>query len=128
MALGARSATLDVPERQVLIDYFDGPYGLVWHHRLLLLATSEAGVWVCATPDHDVVRLDLNLHRVIALGRASPFPEGLRGKIYPFDPITEGDLRFLRQHAGDIGTLLDAPAAWAAAVVPYAAWAVAVVP
>ncbi len=81
MALAARAPTLDLPERQVLIDYFNDPNGLVWHQRLLLQATASAGVWVCATPDHDVERVDLNRHRVLALGRHCAFPEGHAGQL-----------------------------------------------
>lgn len=52
--------TLDVPERQVLIDFYGDADGFNWHHRLLLLPTPSPGVWVAATPDWDVSRCDLS--------------------------------------------------------------------
>ena len=40
MAQLARQAAdcLDLPEGQVLVDFFEDEGGYVWHHRLLLLA------------------------------------------------------------------------------------------
>jgi hypothetical protein len=75
MALGGRTPTPDLPGHQVWIDYFSDPHGLVWHQLLLLQATAALGVWMCATPDHEVDCVGLNRHRVIALDRASTFPE-----------------------------------------------------
>jgi hypothetical protein len=123
--MAAPALTLDLPERQVLVDFFDDPNGLTWHQRMLLQATAAAGVWVSATPDHDVERIDLNRHRVLALGRNCAFPDGHRGQIYYFDPIADDDLRRLRQQGRDLLAVLGAPPAAAATDVAGGVWRVA---
>lgn len=117
--------TLDLPEKQVLVDFFDDPNQLRWHHRLLLQPTAAAGIWVCATPDFDVERIDLNRHRVQALGRNCSFPGGHVGEVYYFDPIGDDDLRRLRQQGRDLLAVLGAPAAAATAGTPGGIWRVA---
>ncbi len=108
-----------------MVDFFDDPNGLTWHQRLLLQATAAAGVWVCATPDHDVERVDLNRHRVLALGRNSSFPDGHAGQIYHFDPISDDDLRRLRQQGKDLLAVLGAPPTTAVAAGTGGVWRVA---
>ena len=97
-------STLDVPERQVLIDFYGDADGYNWHHRLLLLPTPSPGVWVAATPDWEVSRCDLNEHRVTALARSSPMPgQRARDGIYAFDvPHDAEQLRLARQSARDL--------------------------
>lgn len=99
--------TLDVPESQVLIDCFDDPNQLRWHHRLLLLPTPVAGVWIGSTPDFSVQRIDLNEHRVVSLPRNGAFPTSLVDQIYSFEsPIAEADLRMIRGQASDLSRVL----------------------
>ena len=105
-----RPLTLDVPERQVLIDFFDDPNGLLWHHRLLLQEAATPGVWVASSPDWEVERLDLNNHRTVALPRAGEFPRQRRGQIYHFDPRgDEVELRRVRDEARDLLRVLGGP-------------------
>ena len=117
--------TLDLPEKQVLVDFFDDPNQLRWHHRLLLQPAAAAGIWVCATPDLDVERIDLNRHRVQALGRNCSFPGGHVGEVYYFDPIGDDDLRRLRQQGRDLLAVLGAPPAAATSGTPGGVWRVA---
>jgi hypothetical protein len=104
---GGALLTLDVVERQCLIDYFEDEDDLYWHHRLLLEPTPVPGVWVVATPDFDVERLDLNAHRVIALSRNSAFPAAHVPYLYPFDtPLAAATLSRLRQRGRDLLVIL----------------------
>eukprot|EP00959_Pyramimonas_sp_CCMP1952_P266274 5566918-Pyramimonas_sp.AAC.1 len=48
-AAGVRS--LDVAERQCLIDFFEDENGFHWHHRLLLKPTPVPGRWIICAPD-----------------------------------------------------------------------------
>ena len=110
--------TLDVVEPQVLIDYPDDAAGLRWHHRLLLIQTPTPGVWIASTPDYSVQRLDLNVHRVVALSRNGPFPAAQWNESYVFDnPVPAADLSRIRQQAGSLALVLGqvAPAPAAAA-------------
>jgi hypothetical protein len=77
--------TLDVPFRQVLIDFFLDPNGYFWHHRLLLVPCGGA-VWIGVTPDLAVQRIDLSAHRVHVLGRNCAFPQARAAQTYGFDP------------------------------------------
>ena len=60
--------TLDVPEVQVLVDFFGDADGLFWHHRLLLQQGPDSR-WIWATPDLDVKHGLLSRHRVMPLLR-----------------------------------------------------------
>ena len=102
----ARVLTLDVLEAQVLIDFFDDEDGLLWHHRLLLLPTPTAGVWIGATPDLGVQRIDLNDHRVKALQRNAEFPRDVYAESYIFDPITVEELATLKAEARSLAEVL----------------------
>ena len=63
------------------------------------LATSCGwGVWLCLSPNHEIVRHDLGaiLHRIIE--RCSPFPADIADEIYAHDPIGKSTLSaFKRQ-------------------------------
>ncbi|CAK0884216.1 unnamed protein product [Prorocentrum cordatum] len=103
----AARLTLDLAEPQVLIDFPDDAAGLRWHHRLLLIQTPTPGVWIASTPDYSVQRLDLNVHRVVALARNGPFPAAQWHESYVFDnPIPAVDLARIRQQAGSLALVL----------------------
>ena len=70
-------------------------------------------------------RIDLNRHRVQALGCNCCFPGGHVGEVYYFDPIGDDDLRRLRQQGRDLLAVLGAPAAAAAAGTLGSIWRVA---
>ena len=76
--------TLDVPERQVLVDFWDDEAEYYWHHRLLLLSTNTPGRGIWATPDFEVSAADLIAHRIVPLQRNEEFPADYRGFIYAF--------------------------------------------
>ncbi|CAK0802318.1 unnamed protein product, partial [Prorocentrum cordatum] len=61
--------TLDVPEPQVCVNFDDSDI-FRWHHRLLLVQLSP-GVLVAASPDGEVLVLDLSGHLVYAFGELS---------------------------------------------------------
>ena len=52
--------TLDLDERQVLVD-FPEDANYMWHHRLLLVSLGGS-VWICSTPDLAIQRIDLSNH------------------------------------------------------------------
>ena len=64
--------TLDVEERQVLVDFPADP-NFTWHHRVLLVALGE-GKWIGCTPTLSVQRIDLAGHRIVILPRNGNFP------------------------------------------------------
>ena len=99
--MAAELKTLDVPERQVLVDFWEDEDGYFWHHQLLLLQASQAGRWLVATPDLEVQLADLSTHRVVPLQRSDVFPATYRGTIYAFDPdiITGAQIEVLRRSA-----------------------------
>ena len=51
MAAAPRNVTLDITERQVLVDFFHDPNGLIWHARMLLQANPVPGVWLLLAPN-----------------------------------------------------------------------------
>ena len=53
-----RMSALDIPEKQVAIDFFDNPNGFRWHARVLLIRLG-LGKWILATPDLEVQFKDL---------------------------------------------------------------------
>ena len=98
----AAALTLDVPERQILVDFFDDPNGFRWHMRLLVLATPNPGQWIAATPDLSIQFLDVTAHRVIPLTRAAEFPRRVRGEVYAFDPLGAEGLLQVRREAKEL--------------------------
>ena len=95
---GEMDLTLDVAEVQVLINYPQDPAGFYWHHRLLLHRV-EGGIWICLTPDHDLVRCDLNSlpHRI--LERRSPFPPDIAAEVYAHDVLGKAQLAAFKRQA-----------------------------
>lgn len=90
--------TLDLPEVQVLVNYPLDHDGFFWHHRILLHRIDGAS-WFALTPDHEIVRHDLNgiTHRV--LSRRSAFPEDISHEVYAHDPIGRTQLDAFRRQA-----------------------------
>ena len=95
----AAPRSLDVGHPQVLVYYDDDDDGFHWHHRLLLAKAGQAGVWVTATPDHELQIHDLLAQRHIVLNRNAPFPDRCGDEVYAFDPITRADLDSLVRQA-----------------------------
>ena len=91
--------TLDIIERQVLVDFWDDENDFFWHHRILLLASSAPGKWLVGTPGLEVQYTDLSEHRVVPLTRADEFPADYRGYIYAFDAddFTGAQMEVLRR-------------------------------
>eukprot|EP00969_Alexandrium_andersonii_P092471 4082849-Alexandrium_andersonii.AAC.1 len=75
--------SLDTALLQVLLDCFDDQ-SFQWHQRVLL-ACIDGACWVAGTPDHEVEVRDLPQHRVIAAGRAEPFPQRAQGITHAFE-------------------------------------------
>ncbi|CAL1143013.1 unnamed protein product [Cladocopium goreaui] len=92
-----RVLTLDIPDIQVLVHFPDDAV-FTWHHRILLRKLT-AGVWLCLTPDQEVVRHDLNTQRHVVLDRTSGFPAGLADDVYAFDPISRVALEARKRNA-----------------------------
>ena len=97
MTAAPRVLTLDIPDIQVLVHFPDDAV-FTWHHRILLRKLT-AGVWLCLTPDQEVVRHDLNTQRHVVLDRASGFPAGLADDVYAFDPISRVALEARKRNA-----------------------------
>ena len=70
----AAAKSLDVAERQCLLDFFNDANGFNWHHRLLLRPTPAPGRWIICTPDLSAQVAGLNAHRIVALERDSATP------------------------------------------------------
>ena len=87
---------LDIPQRQVLVDFFNDP-AFHWHARVLLIAAPTTGSWVCVTPDDDIEFIDLTQHRVIPLERGADLPAQHTGNMYVFDKPTPQQVASLEQ-------------------------------
>ena len=99
--------TPDLAERQVLIDFYDDAGGFFWHHRILLIATGEPGVWIATTPDWDTQRLNLNDHQVIPLLRNARLPAGYAATAYVFDsPVVQAEIDGARAAAAELREVL----------------------
>ncbi|CAK0788625.1 unnamed protein product [Prorocentrum cordatum] len=114
----AAMRTLDVPEAQVCVNYDDDD-NFRWHHRVLLEQLSP-GIWVAATPDGEVLTLDLSKHLVVPLRRGSAFPVRVRGQVYAFGDQSDEDIEALRVEARGLALVMgvSAPAGTAGGVVP----------
>ena len=88
-----------------MIDIFDDPNQLRWHHRLLLIQ-GETGVWLTASPDLGVAPVDLRDHRVVPLARNSPIPGNRAAEAYIFDPMEAGMEATLVDQARQLAALL----------------------
>ena len=114
--------TLDIEERQVLVDFLGDADGFIWHHRILLLHLRDA-VWIICTPDLSVQQCNLADHRLVMLGRNSPFPADRVAQTYACDlaDFTPAVLTRLRGEAQAMSAILGGAAA--AAGAPAAAGA-----
>ena len=106
--MAAEPKSLDIAEKQVLIDYWDDPAEFYWHHRILLLPTQEPGRWVTATPDYSVETQDLSEHRIIPVQRNAEFPADYRGYIYCFDTddCSEARIEVMRRQARALAEIM----------------------
>ena len=99
--------TPDIPEKQILVDFFDDHDGWNWHHRVLLQQVGTGTTWVHLTPDMEVGTTDLAAHRVIILGRSAAIPKAKAHEAYCFDQvIAEDELASARRQARDLAGLL----------------------
>jgi hypothetical protein len=101
----ARIVTLDIPEVQIIVEYPLDAGGFFWHHRVLLKRVTQ-GVWMCLTPDMEVVRLDLGAMRHIVLERLADFPPPQAAYVYCFDPVSRATLEAKKRLATTQATLL----------------------
>ncbi|CAK0894708.1 unnamed protein product [Prorocentrum cordatum] len=97
--MAAAPRTLDVAESQVCIN-FDDDDNFRWHHRLLL--------WVAATPDGEILVLQLSAHLVVAMGRDAPFPQRVRGNVYAFGQLEPDALDHLRLEGRNLAVAIPA--------------------
>ena len=109
--------SLDIPEAQVAVDFFDDPNGFFFHVRVLLVPAG-AGKWIWATPDHSVQFGDLAEHRVVPIPRNAPFPRRLAGQLYVFDPFNDGELEGIREQAAALARVLGIEVSRGAAGAP----------
>ncbi|CAK0884926.1 unnamed protein product, partial [Prorocentrum cordatum] len=89
----------------ILMLHENDPHGFFWHHRLLLFRASE-DIWICLTPDDDLVRVKLLDTRHEVLERRAPFPAHLTNQVYAHDPIGGAALAAFRRRARLQGQLL----------------------
>lgn len=98
---------LDIECRQCLVDFFEDPNLLRWHHRLLLIPSNkDEGKWICATPDYDVQVIDLSQHRVLPLRRGQLLPPERVNETYAFDELEPGDFDDLMRQARELAVIL----------------------
>ena len=119
-------SSLDIPEPQCLNGFENDNNGIYWHHRVLVVATTVAGIWIAAKPDMGVRRLDLNTQRLVAVARNADFPRAPYGEIYHFDnPISSADLVDIRARAKAMLTILGVQTAAIAPPQVAGAWRIA---
>lgn len=97
--------TLDIPDVQIVVNYPGDGDGFFWHHRILL-HRIEGAQWLTLSPDHEVVRHDLNAipHRVL-MTRAM-FPQDIAHEVYAHDPIGLATLQNFKRQARIQATIL----------------------
>ena len=76
LVVGDEESTLDLPERQVLVNFPDDA-DYQWHHLVLLLR-GGAGKWFAGDPYGQVRFIDLTATLVVPLDRKAAFPESDR--------------------------------------------------
>ena len=86
--------SLDIVQRQCLIDFFDDGDGLRWHARVLVHQSPHGdGKWVGFTPNLEAQIVDLSEHRVVALGRNRPLPADRLHETYAFEELRYVELQ-----------------------------------
>ena len=100
--------TLDIPERQLLVDFFDDENGFLWHHRILMVHVTGT-VWIVVTPDLSVQQLDVATKRLVVLPRNGPFPADRAAATYACDPadFTPAEVARLRAEAQAMAEILN---------------------
>lgn len=96
--------TLDLKEPQILRHYPADLGGYFWHHRLLLEKCSP-GVWIGATPDLELERIDLASTTHITLDRRADFPAPQSPFVYAFDELSRAELETLKRRAKTMNNL-----------------------
>ena len=95
--------TLNLPERQVLVEFPRDP-NMMWHHRLLLIRV-RGSLWIVATPTREVEQVDLSQYRVLPVERHAHFP--LDGRPYfCFGQLSDLEVDQLRSRAGSLADVL----------------------
>ena len=97
--------TLDIPDVQIVVNYPGDGDGFFWHHRILL-HRIEGAQWLTLSPDHEVVRHDLNAipHRVLM--RRAMFPQDIAHEVYAHNPIGLATLQNFKRQARIQATIL----------------------
>jgi hypothetical protein len=99
--------SLDVPCRQVLIDFFDDEDEMFWHQRLLLVGSgSNDGRFVACTPDLELQVLSLTSHRVVPLLNDAAIPADYVPYAYLFDPLGPGDWDMISRQATSLAEVM----------------------
>ena len=91
--------SLDVSQRQVLIDFFGDEGGMFWNDRLLLIKGDTMGEWIGATPTMSLQMIDLQGHRVVPLDRNVDIGVEFRRHVFLFDPLSAAELQDLVRRA-----------------------------
>jgi hypothetical protein len=60
--------TLDIVEKQCLVNYPNDANGFTWHALVLLRPTATPRVWAASSPDFSVEIINLREHRIGGLG------------------------------------------------------------
>ena len=112
--------TFDIAEPQIIVHYPNDAQGFYWHMRILLRKIG-GGRWVAATPDLELVVIDLTQLPHQVLDRNGRFPRAHRNEIYAFDDLTRAEINGLKRRAAVQASILDDAAA---ADVDEAIWVV----
>ena len=96
--------TLDIPERQIMVNYPNDNF--LWHHRILILRL-DGSRWLVITPTRDCHEEDFAGVLILPLGRASQFPAEER-PYFCFSPLDDAALGQLRGRANQLADVLGA--------------------
>ena len=98
--------SLDIPELQILQNYPADGGGFYWHHRILI-RKLKGGKWIAATPDLEIIKVNLNRSDYPVIERRAFFPADIAHEIYAFDPVGRAELEKLRRLGKMEGALFD---------------------
>jgi len=96
---------LDIEQRQVAVQDSDDDAEYDWQHYVLLIDLGD-GQWIAADADKDVATMNLRSHTVVALKRASAFPERVTDSLYKFDALPPADLDTIMADAHQLAEVL----------------------